>query len=194
MKDFEKNLKTFLNLLKKNQKNEEESETVAKKLPFSPLFWLKYSLFKKKNYAFVLKCWRTGKVDLLFMKNPKEVVFSPEEKTIITRIYHYYGGHAWHVCVEGMPTNISLNQEIKMSHLSPHISSAIMLSHITGMLKGAKSGLRQLFSSPWVVLVFILLFLVCAVSAYFSYQAMTSVSHIASTIHDLNAMIAVKGV
>jgi len=193
-------LSNLLNKLEYSEAKKVESEDFTLKggvLPV-PLFTaLKYKLFKKKNYAWVLKCYRSGSNKLLFLKNPKVISFGKKRdalapKTEITKIYHYLGGQPLHICVEGIPINVSLNKEIKIAELSPHINGAVIHAHQIGVLRGMKAAIKGAFSNPLFLIALVAMIIAAGAAAYFSYQASeatTTSVYLLQRLIDLNASI-----
>ena len=163
------------------------------KLPISIITSVKWKIFKGKNFAWVLKCSKTGGIKLLFLKAPKTIYYGRKRKdgtttkTEITRIYHWFGGHPFHVCIEGMPVNVPLNKEIKISELAPHINSVIIHSHQIGMLRGMKLAIKGAFSNPFFVIALIIVIVAAIASAYFAMESLNTSKAVLGAVQQLIA-------
>jgi hypothetical protein len=164
-------------------------------LPINPFTWLKFKLFRSKGWAWVLKCYANGGVKLLFVKNPKEVFFGKKQgdfgkKATIKNITHWLAGNPLHIVVEGMPVNVSLNKEIKISELSPHIDASITYAHHIGIIRGMKQKISGVFSNPMMVIFLILALVAAFAAAYFAFQSVQSIQAMQGT---LDAVLAAGG-
>lgn len=180
-----------------------EAERDVGKLPVSIFTSLKWRFFKGKNYAWVLKCSKTGNVKLMFAKNPRTVLFGKKSKeglnnkVEITKAYHWFGGHPLHVCIEDMPVNVPLNREIKISQLAPHLNATIIHSHQIGVLRGMKLAMKGMFSNPLFWIAIIIVVVAAGASAYFSMQALDTSKTVLGTLQsliDANAALTMQGV
>lgn len=163
-------------------------------LPVSPMQWLKYKLFRSKGWVWLMKVPLTGRISLKFVKNPTTVFFGGkknlERKVEITQIFHFWGGKPFHVCIEGLPTNVSLNKQFTASEYAPLINQAIVRSYQIGVSKGSKISLGGALGSPLVLILLIGLIVAVGVSIYLGIQAQDAVLALKDSV---NSLVAATG-